>query len=265
MLTKLPFYFQTTRNLVICVGSLFSNIFCVTKDTNNVTQKIVVVPLAYAPKEKFVVRLQQDPSLNEDLQINLPRMSYEIVDTTYDGSRQLNKLNKVTGTRDGNNVFSYAPVPYNLTFKLYSYTRTQDDNLQILEQIVPYFTPDMNLSVKIMQNPDVTQDCQLILESVNTDDRYDGAFEDRRYIITTYSFVLKMNYYGPVVGKGDPEHHFAPTDKVGVIKSVNVNLNTNKYSVTINPFDAKETDPHSLNAGWSSRDKLTDFDQNRIL
>lgn len=253
MLTKIPFYHNTTRNMVIAVGSLFSNIFCVTKDIANKTQKIVAVPLAYANKEKFITRLQQDPNLQEDLQIVLPRMSYEIVGSDYDSSRQLNKVNKIIASREGRTVYSYSPVPYNLTFNLYSFTRTQDDNLQILEQILPYFTPDMNLSIKIMQDPDVIQECSLVLTSVNTDDQYDGGFEDRRYIITTYSFMLKMFYFGPLTGIADPEKHFEAGEPVGVIKRVQVNVNTNKYSATIDPFAASAIDPYTIIQTWDKQ------------
>ena len=164
MLTKVPFYFQTTRKMVIAFGGLFNNIFCVTKDKQSTTQKIVQVPLAYANKEKWLVRLRQDPGLSEDVQITLPRMSFEIVGYEYDAARQLNKMNRIVTEQNGRTVYSYAPVPYNITFQLYTYTRTQEDNLQIMEQILPYFTPDMNLSIKVMQNPDVVQDCALILE-----------------------------------------------------------------------------------------------------
>lgn len=265
MLSKIPFYHQTTKRLVIAVGSLFSNIFCVAKNNNSVTKKIVVVPIAYANKEKYIVRLQQDPGLNEDMQIILPRLSYEIVGIDYDSMRQLNKMNKVMGIRDENNVYSYSPVPYNLTFNVYSFTRTQDDNLQIMEQIVPYFTPDINLSIKIMQNPDVSQECSLTLVSVNTDDQYDGGFEDRRYIITTYTLMLKMNFYGPIIGNVDLENHFDNGPKPSVIKSVKTNLNTNKYTAIIDPFNANENDPYTIDENWSPRVPSTDFDTDKKL
>lgn len=265
MLSRIPFYHGTTRNMVIAVGSLFSNIFCVAKDAKKGTQKIVNVPLAYANKEKFVVRLQQDAGLNEDVQIVLPRMSYEIVGMDYDASRQLNKINKVLSVKDGRSVYQYSPVPYNLSFNLYSFTRTQEDNLQILEQIVPYFTPDINLSIKIMQNPDVIQDCPLILNSVNTDDQYDGGFEDRRYIITTYSFQLKMNFFGPITGIIDPEKHFDAGPKAKVIKKVTVNVNNNKYSAVIDPFDATAIDPYAIDENWATRTAETDFDVGKTL
>lgn len=260
MLTKVPFNHQTTRKMVVAFGGLFSNIFCVTKDIDKVTQKIVQVPIAFANKEKFIVRLQQDPGLNEDIQITLPRLSFEIVGYDLDSSRMLNKTHRIVGTKDGRSVKQYTPVPYNLTFNLYSFTRTSDDNYQIMEQILPFFTPDMNLSIKMMQNPDLTQDCSLTLNNVNTDDQYDGGFEDRRYIISTYAFTLKMNYYGPYLGTIDAEKHFEDGSVVSVIKKVTTNANQFKYTAIIDPFTAESGDAHVVGETWSRRVAPDDFD-----
>lgn len=262
MLVKVPQYHQITRKCVVAVGGLFSNIFTVTKDSSGVTKKIVNVPLAYAPKEKFIVRLQQDPGLNEDLQISLPRLSFEIVGFEYDSSRQMNKTNKIMCTRADQTVHLYSPVPYNLTFNLYSYTKTQEDNLQIMEQILPYFSPDMNLSIKMFKNPDIIQDCQFILNSLSTDDSYDGSLEDRRYIISTYTLMLKMNYFGPFYGTTDTENHFENGGLSSVIKKVTTNVNTTKYTAIVDPFEASESDVYEVIESWSDRTGQldTDFD-----
>jgi T4-like virus Myoviridae tail sheath stabiliser len=212
-----------------------------------------------------LVRLQQDPSLANDVEILLPRLSFEILGMDYDSVRQLNKTNKTISQKHGNTVLQYSPVPYTLTFSLYSFTRTMEDNLQIIEQILPYFTPDMNLSIKVMQNPDVIQDCQLTLNSINTDDSYDGGFEERRHIITTFSFTLKINYFGPMFGIDDPENHFESGAPTTIIKKVVTNLNSNKYTVTVDPFSASETDAHNIIEGWGVREPNTDFDTNKTL
>lgn len=251
MLAKSPFYYGTTRKMVIAFCGLFNNIFIRTKDKSGTTQKIVPVPLAYANKEKMLVRLNQDPGLNEDAQITLPRMSAEIVGFEYDSDRQMVKTNRQTSVRDGRTGYQYSPVPWNLSFNLYAYTLTQEDTFQIMEQILPYFTPDMNLSVKIMKDPDVVQDCTLILNDVNIDDQYDGSFEDRRYIITTYLFTLQMNYFGPILGSFDAENHFENGETVSVIKKVITNLNTLKYTATVDPFEANEDDVHSIDENWT--------------
>lgn len=252
MLTKIPFYHGITRKLVIAMGGLFGNIYTVNKDQANSTKKIVKVPISFLSKEKFILRLQQDPALAQDVEISLPRLSFEIVGYDYDAERQLNKMNRVLGTQGSTATKMYAPVPYNVQFNVYSFTRTMEDNLQIMEQILPYFTPDMNLSIKMMQNPEVIQNVPVILNSVQTDDQYDGGFEDRRYIITTYSFILKTNYYGAILGGTDPENHFESGDPVSVIKKVEIEVNNGvKYTARVDPFDAGKDDDHQVIEGWT--------------
>lgn len=246
--------------MVVGFAGLFSNIFIRTRDAAGKTQKIVKVPLAYANKEKYLVRLKQDPSMQEDIMVLLPRMSFEITGFDYDSSRQLNKIHRHVGSRDGRSVHQYVPVPYNLTFNLYAYTRTQEDNLQIVEQVLPYFTPDMNLSIKVLQNPDVIQDTTLSLTSVNIDDSYDGGFEDRKYIVSTFTFTLQMNYYGPLLGTTDPEKHFEEGNETPVIKKVITNVNQFKYSATVDPFTAGAEDIYNINESWTQRVPPDDFD-----
>lgn len=262
MLTKTPFYYGITRKMVVAFGGLFSHLFLRTFDSAGKTAKIVNVPIAFASKEKFLVRLQQDPNLHEDAMLSLPRLSFEIVGFDYDSSKQVNKNQRIQSIKDGRSVVQYAPVPYNLTFNLYSYTRTQEDNLQILEQIVPYFTPDINLAVKVLQNPDLTQDCLLTLTSVNIDDQYDGSFEDRRYIITTYSFTLQTAYFGPMLGTNDPENHFENGTETSVIKKVITNVNNMKYTAVIDPFIANSDEVYTIQEGWGARGGPDDFDVN---
>lgn len=259
MLTSIPFYFSTTRNLVIAFCGLFSNIFIRNFDAAGVSRKIVNVPISFLSKEKFLIRLQQDPGLNEDANINLPRLSAEITGIDYDTSRQLNKVHKNVSNTSIRTVYTYSPVPYNLTFNLYSYTRTVEDNLQIMEQILPFFTPDMNLSIKMMKEPLLIQDVPLILNSVSNDDQYDGSFEDSRTIITTYSFTMKAYFYGPLLNHTDPENHFANNSDAQVIKQVHVSVNSaNKYSAVIDPFSANSTDPYNINENW----EITEVDPN---
>lgn len=265
MLTRVPFYYGTTRKMVVGFAGLFSNIYIRTRVKDGTTKKIVKVPLAYANKEKFIVRLQQDPGLNEDTQINLPRMSFEITGYDYDAPRQLNKIHRHIGTQDGRPVKQFAPVPYTLTFSLYTFTRTIEDNLQIMEQILPYFTPDMNLSIKVLQNPDVTQDCTLRLNGVSVDDSYDGGFEDRRYIISTYTFNLDMCFYGPILGTKDEENHFEDGPQTNVIKKVSTNVNQFKYTAVVDPFDANTDENYSIDESWEMRSDPNDFDKGLTL
>lgn len=250
MITRIPFYHGTTRNLVIAFCGLFSNIFLRTRDADKVTKKIVNVPISFLSKEKFLVRLMQDPGLNEDTMLVLPRLSAELTGITYDPSRQLNKMQKVVSTTSVKTVYYYTPVPYVVSFNLYSYTKTVEDNLQIMEQILPFFSPDMNLSIKMLEEPELIQDIPMLLNSVSTDDQYDGSFETTRTIISTYSFSMKTYYYGPILNSTDPEGHFDSADNAQVIKQVNINVTNNKYTAVVNPFAAGPSDPYSIDENW---------------
>lgn len=237
---------------MIAFGGLFGSIYVVNKNAAKQTRKIVKVPIAFASKDKMFVRLQQDPKLDQDVEILLPRLSFEIMGYQYDGSRQLNKTNRTLGVRGSDNVKTFAPVPYNVSFNLYSFTRTMEDNLQIMEQILPYFTPDLNLAIKMVLEPEVIQDVPLILNDVVMDDQYDGGFEDRRYIITTYSFTMKSYYYGASLGTVDPENHFESGDTLSVIKKVDVDINSaRRYSAQVDPFDANTGDVYDIPETWT--------------
>jgi len=257
MITTNPFYHGTIRKLIVAFGGLFNNLMIRTKDDTGATRKIVKVPIAFAQKEKFITRLQQDPSLQEDVEISLPRLSYEIVSYDYDSSRQLNKLNKKLCFRtDGTQIKTFAPVPYNITFNLYSYTKTLEDNLKIMEQILPFFGPDMNLRIKMIKDPEVVLDIPLILNSVTSDDQYDGSYEERRYIISTYSFTMRALIYGPLFGEEDvmdTGNHFPDEGPVqGVIKRVIVDVNgTSQFIAEIDPFVADSNDPHTVHESWT--------------
>lgn len=252
MLTKFPFYHGVTRKATVAFGALFSDLFIVTKaKTTGKSEKIVKVPLAFAAKDKYIVKmLQNDASDDKSVQITLPRASFEILGYTYDGTRNLNKVHNIKGQVDGVNVIQYSPVPYDLEFNLYTYTKSTEDNLQLMEQIIPFFKPDLTLSVVMMENPQIKQDIPVILTSITTEDDYDGSLEDRRMIITTYSFTMKLNYYGPLKGLEDNENHFETDGVAPIIKRVLVNVNNNKYTAEVNPFTANPEDIFTIDEKW---------------
>jgi hypothetical protein len=198
MLSNNIFYHGITRKVIVAFGSLFSNIRIERKVDGNVEQTLAV-PIAYAPKEKWIVRIEQDSSLENHTYTTLPRLSFEITGMSYDSSRKTNRMNYIT-CGDGQSMTKlYSPVPYNIDISLYCLTKTQEDALQIVEQILPYFTPDYTLSIKAIPDSNVIMDIPIILESVNIQDDYDGDFNQRRFVTYTMNFTLKANFYGPVV------------------------------------------------------------------
>ena len=201
------FYHKSIRNTVIAFGTIFNNINIKRLDSSGNPLQTIRVPLSYAPKEKFIARLDQNANLtgsDSSVAITLPRMSFDVNSYSYDPSRKLNKNQKVSvaknATGDEKRVFTqHSPVPYDVGFELNVFTATSDDGLQIIEQILPYFQPDYTVTMIIDKDyMDTKRDIPFILESVDYEDSYQGALTDRRRIIYTLKFTAKIYLYGPI-------------------------------------------------------------------
>jgi len=196
------FYNESMRRMTIGFGQIFNNIQIKRKDSNgNITQSIRV-PLAYAPKEKFLARLDQQPSLdNREFAITLPRMSFEISGIQYDSSRKLTRVQKFKHVKSGADGkilnFNYTPVPYNISYNLCSFTASAEAGLQIIEQILPFFQPDFTVTVNAIPELDIKRDIPIVLNSVNYEDTYEGDFSRRRAVIYTLGFTAKTYLFGP--------------------------------------------------------------------
>ena len=201
------FYHKSIRNTVIAFGTIFNNINIRRLDSSGNPLQKIRVPLSYAPKEKFIARLDQNANLTGDdssVAITLPRMSFDVTGYSYDGSRKLNKNQKRSvaknATGDEKKLYTqFSPVPYDVSFELNVFTATSDDGLQIIEQILPYFQPDYTVTMIIDRDiMDTKRDIPFILESVDYEDSYQGALTDRRRIIYTLKFTAKIYLYGPI-------------------------------------------------------------------
>ena len=195
------FYHETIRKIVIAFGTMFNSIDLVRKDNSGAVTQIMKVPLAYGPREKFLVRLREDADLTKQVAITLPRIGFEIKDLSYDPARKLSrvqKFKKVKGANTKQLDTQYMPVPYNLDFELYIMAKQSDDALQIVEQILPYFQPDYTLTINDMSDMGIKKDVPIILNSISYEDSYDGDFASRRALIYTLSFTTKFYLYGPV-------------------------------------------------------------------
>ncbi len=197
------FYNEGMRKLTIAFGQLFNNIIIQNKNSSGAITKRYKVPLAYAPKEKFLVRLDEQANLeNRQFATTLPRLGFEITGLSYDANRKLNKMNKtikVKENEDGKvNYYNWTPVPYNINFSLYSFTATAENGLMIIEQILPWFQPEYTVTMKVVPEMDITRDIPIILNSVNYEDSYNGEFTQRRAVIYTLNFTAKTYLYGPM-------------------------------------------------------------------
>jgi len=198
------FYHKRVRSAVSVFGSLFNNLYVLRKNSAGQTISQVKVPLSYAPKRNFISRLEAMNSGEEAerrVAIKLPRMSFEITSITYDETRQLNKMNNISKVVSGSSttrqkIFSHTP--YNVNFDLNVYAKSQDDALQIVEQIFPFFTPQYTVSVKPFTNIALSEDVPITLTSVSFTDDFEGSIEQRRTIVYTLSFEMKINFHGPL-------------------------------------------------------------------
>lgn len=210
-----PFYFSLTRKYVILVGTLFNNIKITRTDKNGNVTGLLKVPITYAPRDKMLARVIQDPAIDRPTAtLPLPMISFEIGKMTYDGTRKLNTIGKVAAkdaTVPDKFKYQYNPVPYNIDFKVYIYAKNVEDGTKIIEQILPYFTPDWTTTVNLIPEVDVIMDIPVILTNINYSDNYTEDFKEHRAIVWELTLLLKGYFYGPV-------------KKGGIIKFVNVDF-----------------------------------------
>ena len=198
------FYNESLRKTIIAFGSLFNDIYITRKTAAGVEAQTLKVPLAYGPKQKFMVRLDADPNLDQKVAITLPRIGFEISGFDYDPTRKLNRIikrKKVSNTADKvlkQMSTQYTPVPYNVNFELFVMTKNSDDGIQIVEQILPFFQPEYTVTINEVPEMAVIRDVPIVLNSIGYEDTYTGSFTERRAIIYTFNFVAKAYVYGPV-------------------------------------------------------------------
>ena len=200
----LYFYNESLRKCIIAFGSLFNDIYISRRNSAGTEVQSMKVPLAYGPKQKFMVRLDADPNLDQKVAITLPRIGFEIAGLDYDPSRKLNRImkrKKVSADADKKlqqMSTQYSPVPYNLNFEMFVMTKNSDDGIQIVEQILPFFQPEYTVTINEVPEMDVVRDVPIVLNSIGYEDTYTGSFTERRAIIYTFNFVAKAYVYGPV-------------------------------------------------------------------
>ena len=197
------FYHERIRKAVAMFGSLFNNITVVRKDGSGKTLNQQKVPLSYSPADKYLQRIREQASLANDMvvAIKLPRMSFEMTSMAYDPTRMLPKTGNlnVPGTDNTRRKKIYNTVPYNISFQLNIYARAQDDCLQVVEQILPYFSPQYTLTIRpIEELATFTEDVPVVLTGVSFQDDYEGTLEERRTIIYTLDFEMKCNFHSDI-------------------------------------------------------------------
>ncbi|NDG29185.1 hypothetical protein EB118_03675 [bacterium] len=194
------FYHNTIRKYVILFGTLFNDVYINRPNTDRKIIQTIKVPISYGPKEKMLARVDGDLSLNRPA-IVLPRMSFELESVNYASERKLNTLQKhvhISSTDDNVMKYQYMQVPYDFNFSLAAAVKNADDGTRILEQILPFFTPSWNSTVDLIPEMGIKLDIPVILNSVTSEDTYEGDFLTRRALIWNLSFTMKGFIFGPV-------------------------------------------------------------------
>jgi len=192
-------YNKIIRKCVIGFGTLFNNIECRKENKDGSIYSRMKVPLAYGPRQKFLARLEQQADLNQKVAITVPRLSFEMTGISYDSSRKLAPTT-LTLKADTNNAVKkqFTPVPYNIDFELNVISKTNDESLEIMEQILPVFQPSFQMTIKLVDDMNDFRDVPIILNSVSYSDDYEGTFDDRKITLITMQFTVKAYIFGPV-------------------------------------------------------------------
>ena len=231
------FYNKNIRNVVILFGTVFNDISVRRVTSANVVKEEFKVPIAYGPSEKFLVRLREATDISKGkVGLTLPRMSFEFTSIVYDPARKLQTTKRYKKTKSGDNTkvtTIYNPVPYNFDFTLSVMVKNSDDGTQILEQILPYFTPEYQVTMNEMSTMGIKRDIPIIFTGLSTEDSYEGDYLTRRALIHTLTFTVQAFLYGP-------------TSDVGIIREVDVN----KFDGLTSTSKASNTDikPNPLSA-----------------
>tara|TARA_B100001996_G_scaffold372869_1_gene349721 strand:- start:277 stop:948 length:672 start_codon:yes stop_codon:yes gene_type:complete len=211
------------------------------------------VPLAYSTKQKFLTRIARvpDATTRGEVALTLPRMGFEIIGLNYDPARktQVINKNKAVGTGDDVNTVrvSFNSTPYNMSLALYIFAKNQDDGLQCLEQVIPYFNPDFNVTINDLPEMGIKRDIKITLDNVGYEDEYEGEFANRLSVVWTLNFTMRLNFYSNVANADVIKKAIAT-----VYNDTNMTLNTEtnaskaKLTASVNPLNATPSDTYTF-------------------
>ena len=243
------YYHEILRRTVIAFGTLFNEIHVRHTGKNGENLSEIKVPVSYGPKQKFLARIQQQPELNKATTLSLPRMSFEMTNIQYDPTRK-SGITQTFKASDGTNMKKvFMPVPYNIGFELNAMVKLNDDGLQIIEQILPFFQPAFTLTVDLVDSIGEKRDIPMVLDGISFQDDYEGDYATRRALTYTLNFTVKTYLFGPIAESTE-----------GLIKKVQTDfyMNTDKaaasremrYTVTPDPITAGPDDNFGFDETW---------------
>lgn len=245
------FYHEIIRKTIIGFGTLFNNIYIRHLNKDGSINDETKVGLSYGPVQKFLEKIQEQQELNKGVAITLPRMSFEMTSIQYDPTRKTSITQSFkTCDKEGNVKKVYMPVPYNIGFELNIFSKLNDDALQIIEQILPFFQPSFNFTINLVDSIGEKKDVPLVLDSIDFQDDYEGSFQTRRALIYTLRFTAKTYMFGPIAESSD-----------GLIRKVQVDYYSGtdtqnatrefRYTVKPDPVTAEPGDDFGFTETWS--------------
>lgn len=252
------FYHEILRKTVVSFGTLFNDIHIQKEDKGGNTISDIKVPLGYGPRSKFLAKLQQQQELAKAAAITLPRMSFEMTSISYDSARKTSVTKTFKAVDNQDRVKKvFLPVPYNVGFELNIMTKLNDDALQMIEQILPFFQPSFNITVDLIKSIGEKRDIPIVLENISFTDEYEGDFSTRRVLIYTLQFSAKTYLFGPIAESTDglikkvQVDYYSDTDQQSAKREV-------RYTVTPDPIDAEAEDDFGFN------ETTTFFDDGKV-
>ena len=228
----------TLRKYVIYFGTIFNNLYLNRYDAAGNLVQNMKVPLNYGPREKFLARLDGNPNLDRPIAIQLPRMSFELTNAYYDATRKGQTLNKLTAphpTDPNAKIYQYAPVPYNFEFQLSIMVKNAEDGTFIIEQILPFFTPEWTATLNLNPDMNLKYDIPIQLDNISHEDSYEGDFVQRRAIIWTLNFTMKGWLFGPTKGLNG--------NSGKIIKDINLAITIPPRNITAQDATPVNSDP----------------------
>ena len=251
MFKDTTFYHQHIRKAIIAFGTIFNNINIERKNSAGAIAQVIRVPLAYSTKQKFLTRIYRvtDSTTRGEVAITLPRMGFEIQGINYDPSRKTTVVqkNKAVGAGDNVNTVrtAFNSTPYNMNLALYIFAKNQDDGLQCLEQIIPYFNPDFNVTVNDLPELGIKRDIKITLDNVQYEDENEGDFASRLSIVWTLNFTMRLNFYSNVANQGVIKKAIADiyNDPTMSLSTLNDRA---RYQASVTPSTATPSDAYTF-------------------
>tara|TARA_B100002019_G_scaffold54947_3_gene47102 strand:- start:14214 stop:15002 length:789 start_codon:yes stop_codon:yes gene_type:complete len=253
MFKDTTFYHSHIRKAIIAFGTIFNNINIERKNSSGAVAQTLRVPLAYSTKQKFMTRINRvpDSTTRGEVAMTLPRMGFEIDGIQYDPTRKTTAIqkNKAVGVGDDTNTVRtvFNSTPYNMNLSLYIFAKNQEDGLQIVEQILPYFNPDFNVTVNDLPELGIKRDIKITLDNVTYEDDYEGDFASRIAIIWTLNFKMTLNFYSNVNNVGVIKKAIADVFNDPAMALVRTNTsNRERLTVSVNPTSATPSDDYTF-------------------